>query len=481
MLAAGVCASASAGSTPRWLEIRSPHFIVVCDGSARQAENVANHFEQIRRVFHDAFPTARMDPAEPVLIFAVRNGSDLKKLVPSYWNRRGHMHPAGVFLSAPDRNYVALRMDDNKDSDNQVVYHEYMHVLERLNFGSLPLWLSEGLADFYGSVRIAGKQVGAGYPIEGHLDVLRSGRWLPLKKLLSAGYSSRYYNNGDLATVFYAESWELTHYLLVGEGGAHHGALMEYERLVENGTSSVAAARREFGDLGRLEIRLKIYARKTIFPYYRMKAPFEGKKRDFPETKLTPAQADAAQGDFYVTSGEPAAAKAMLDEAVRLDPELAAAWVSLGRLLLGAPDSRAAIAPLDRAIALDPKNSKAYYFRALAAIHGRLSGPEMAGVEKDLQKSIALNFNFAAGYRLLAEIYAAGGKKLGAAMALARRAVNLGPGSPENYLSVAIVLAAQGKTVLSYAEGQRALSLAATPEQRKEVEDFLKQFPASKK
>jgi hypothetical protein len=38
----------------------------------------------------------------------------------------------------------------------------------------------------------------------------------------------------------------------------------------------------------------------------------------------------------------------------------------------------------------------------------------------------------------------------------------------------------EAKTALAYVEGQRAMSLAATPRQRQDVEDFLRRFPAGK-
>ena len=35
-----------------WLEVRSPHFIVLSDSSEKQARHVADQFERMRTVFH---------------------------------------------------------------------------------------------------------------------------------------------------------------------------------------------------------------------------------------------------------------------------------------------------------------------------------------------------------------------------------------------------------------------------------------------
>ena len=39
----------------KWVEVRSPHFIVVSNAGAQQAKNTANQFEQIRERFLRAF------------------------------------------------------------------------------------------------------------------------------------------------------------------------------------------------------------------------------------------------------------------------------------------------------------------------------------------------------------------------------------------------------------------------------------------
>ena len=38
-----------------WLEVRSPHFIVLSNSSEKQARHVADQFERMRGVFHERF------------------------------------------------------------------------------------------------------------------------------------------------------------------------------------------------------------------------------------------------------------------------------------------------------------------------------------------------------------------------------------------------------------------------------------------
>src|SRR4029077_20698479 len=89
------CARAWAASDPNqgWIEVRSPHFVVSSNAGEKEARRVADQFEQIRALFHTAFPNLRVDPAEPVLILAAKNENTMKMLLPEEWEAKGHVHP----------------------------------------------------------------------------------------------------------------------------------------------------------------------------------------------------------------------------------------------------------------------------------------------------------------------------------------------------------------------------------------------------
>ena len=55
-----------------WIEVRSPHFVVASNAGEKEARRIADQFEQIRALFHTAFPNLRVDPSEPVLILAAK-------------------------------------------------------------------------------------------------------------------------------------------------------------------------------------------------------------------------------------------------------------------------------------------------------------------------------------------------------------------------------------------------------------------------
>jgi hypothetical protein len=161
---------AAHASSDQWVGVRSPHFIVASDAGEKRARQTAHQFEQIRGLFHTLFQ-ARVDPMQPVIVLAVRDERGLKELLPRYWEREGGVRPAGVFASRDDKDYVALRLDAGGPNPFHVVYHEYVHLLLSLNFRRLPLWLDEGLAEFYASAVIDDDEVRWGQPFSGSPDV----------------------------------------------------------------------------------------------------------------------------------------------------------------------------------------------------------------------------------------------------------------------------------------------------------------------
>ena len=52
--------------------------------------------------------------------------------------------------------------------------------------------------------------------IENHIFQLRE-RFIPLRELMAVRHDSPLYNEGDRRSIFYAESWALLHYFMVGK------------------------------------------------------------------------------------------------------------------------------------------------------------------------------------------------------------------------------------------------------------------------
>ena len=104
-----------------WIEVRTPNFTVISNAGEKEARKIADQFEQIREVFHSAFPKLRTEIGKPVVIFAVKNEESLKLLLPEYWETKGHAHPAGIYVPGEAEHFVAVRTDIQGDNPYEIV------------------------------------------------------------------------------------------------------------------------------------------------------------------------------------------------------------------------------------------------------------------------------------------------------------------------------------------------------------------------
>ncbi len=468
---------AGAGDKPQtWTEVRSPHFVVVTNASAKQGRRVADQFEQERAVFQMLVPHARLDPGVLFLILAVKDEKSLPDLLPAYWEKKGLMHPAGYFASGQDKHYVALRMDVQGDTPYHVLYHEYVHLLVRLNFEHIPVWLNEGLAEFYGNMSIGEKEVTLGNYSLSHLMQLRQSKLLPLDVLFLADAHSPYYNEENKASVFYAESWALVHYLMLGKDAAHSGQLVQYLKLIqEKKLDALEAARSAFGDLGQLFRTLSGYWRQESFPYLRMKSPALLTDNDFPTREIPAAESLAVRGDFYVHTQRPVEARDILQQAQALDPKLASIYESFGLLALHEGNIAQATESFARAAELDSHSFLAQYFAAIAAIQQAGSPDDLDRAETRFKRAIELNPDYAEAYSSLAHVYLLRGDNLEKALEFAQAAVSLEPGTIAYRLNLGYVLLRMRRTADALAIGQRILAQATTEQDRLAARSFLDQ------
>lgn len=432
--------SAHGQKAETWIEVRSPHFVVVSNAGERQARGTAGQFEQFRTVYQSAFPKARVDSSTPLIIFAVKDEKGLKALLPEFWEKKGQMHPAGYFQAGTEKNYAALRLDTQGEYPFHVIYHEYVHMLTRLNFDELPIWLSEGLAELFGYATLGEKQSLLGRASEYRLQVLKDNRLLPIDVLLTVDHKSPHYSEANKTTIFYAQSWALTHYLMLGDKTAHFNELVNYLNLLQQGVPEKEAATRAFGDLKQLEKKLEAYVRQESYYVIPVKTAVDIDEKQFPVRMLAPAESLALRGDFYLHTQRFNEARAALEQALQLDPNSAAANESLGFLYFRQNNREAAAKYLANAVKLDSRSFLAHYYSAMFAFQRQDAGGALEEAENHLRRSLELNPAFAPSYSNLATLIAARGGNLEQALQFATTAAKLEPGELSHHLSVASVL-----------------------------------------
>ena len=196
-----------------WTEIRSPHFRVLTNGSTQNAIKVVREFEQLRWVFATRFPGMRLESGAPLLVIAVRDEATAKALDPSFRGSAGDQ-VAGLFRHGWEKQFALVRLDTFEgDGAKEVVYHEYTHTILHLNSHWLPLWLDEGMAEFYAYTRFDEHKIYLGAPTV-RVRSLHGSVPNSIEQIMVVTQRSPFYETES----FYAESWALVHFLIYGPG-----------------------------------------------------------------------------------------------------------------------------------------------------------------------------------------------------------------------------------------------------------------------
>lgn len=464
---------APAGAKDAWIEVQSPNFKVISNASEKEARKIADQFEQFRELFHTTFPKLRVDLGKPLIILAVKNEDSLKILLPGYWETKGHAHPAGLYAPGEERHFVALRTNFGAENPYEIVYHEYTHAIMNLNFRDLPIWLGEGLAEFYGNSTIHDKEVEIGKVSPYHLQILQENRLIPIDALMAVDANSPYYNEQNRVSVFYAESWAIVHYLMLDPGARKQQLLSNFLTAWTASGNQVEAAQSAFGDWKKFAEAMEAYARQRAFYISRVQTSIRGDPKSYSSREEPPAELAAYRALFYLHTQRPKEAKSSAEEALNADPQLPLAYEARGMLEFTNQDYSAAEADFARAIELGSASFVPYFFAALTRLHGGLPLDDQDERRTALlEKAVAMNSQFAPAYSALASLYSTRPETRDKAIAAGRKAVELEPGNLTYRINYAYVLLNSGKTADARALAARIEQVARTPAERSDADEL---------
>ncbi len=459
----------SASASGNWIEVQSPHFRVQSNAGEKEARKVADQFEQIRNMFHMAFSALRVDPPQPIVIVAAKNENTIKMFLPEEWEVKGHLHHAGMYQPAQDKDYVVLRLDTQGDNPFHTLYHEYTHALLRLNFSNLPLWLNEGLAEFFGNTTLGDKEIKTGTIDSGHLYLLNQSKLIPIETLLEVDHRSPYYNETNRASVFYAESWALVHFLMMDEDARQKQLLKNFLSAWGKSGNQVDAAREAFGDLKQFGKKIEAYSRQGSFRIGIVKAGQGAAEKRYAVRSVSAGEALATRGDFFTHHNRVEQAQPILEEALKTEPNLPFAHEALGYYHYRRHETEEADKEMVEAIKLGAAGFASQYFHGFFLMqkggYGGESAKEATGI---LEKAVQLNPEFAPGFEALAQAYSHSPETQKQAVNAGIKAAQLDPGQLAYSINLAYLLLNNSRFSEARIMAQRILA-AATNAGEKEV------------
>jgi tetratricopeptide (TPR) repeat protein len=464
----------SAVAADNWIEVRSPHFLVTSNAGEKEARKVADQFEQIRRMFQSAFPALRVDPAQPIIIVAAKNESTIKFFLPEEWEVKGHIHHTGMYQPGQDKDYVVLRLDSEGSNPFHTLYHEYTHALLRLNFSNLPIWLNEGLAEFFGNSTLGDKEIKTGAIDPGHLYLLNQSKLIPIETLLEIDHNSPYYNETNRASVFYAESWAVVHYLMMDNDARQKQLMKNFLNGWQKSGNQLEAAREAFGDLKQFGKRIESYARQASFQIGVVKVGQEAADKNYAVRSVSPGEALALRGDFYSHHNRVDQALPVLEEAVKTEPNLPFAHEALSFYHYRRHEIDDADKEIMEAIKLGATGFAPHYFHGVLLMQrSGLIGEAAEEAKSSLQKAVQRNPQFAPAYEGLSQAYSRSPETQKQAVNAAIKAAQLDPGQLSYSINLAYLLLNSSRFAEARIMAQRILAAAASPGEKEVANSLL--------
>jgi FimV-like protein len=464
-----------------WVSVRTKNFLMVGNASEKDIRRVALKLEQFREAFTNLFPNITFNTPVPTTVIVFKSDSSFEPFKPG-------PNVAGYFQSGQDVNYITLTTEVRGQQDPfSVIFHEYTHLLINNTFPRAPVWFNEGLAEYYSTFSITDDQkVVIGAPIVSHVWRLRESQMLPLKTLFEVDQSSPHYNERNKQTIFYAQSWVLMHYLLIGKKVGQVEQLGKFLMLMDTKTPMDQAFRQAFGvPFETMEKDLRNYVNGN--KYYSLTGHFE-KKLEIDTTAeaipLTDAEVQAYLGDLLLHSHR-ADAYTYLENALKLDPNNAMAHTSLGMAYFHEGKVSEAHASLERAVAANSQNYLAHYYYAyILSRSGPGGGPAVVGYPADvaakirehLEKAIALRPDYPEPYSLLAFISLVTGKGVDESLVSLKKISASLPGRHDLTLMLAQLYMEKGERKLAREMLQQVVKLSGDEQVRQDATGLLSQL-----
>jgi tetratricopeptide (TPR) repeat protein len=252
-LAATLCWAACFASEPKWIRLKSTNFELFTRAGERTGRETIKYLETVRSFFAAATGPPKAGLAIRVVLFQDEA---------AYHEYQPKAFAAAHYLSMDERDLIVIGRFDAEHA--AVVIHEYVHLLVRHLNDDVPLWLNEGLAEYYSSLKPKGNQAIIGDLHLSRLAALRRDVWVNVERIVKADESSPYYNEKDKASAFYNESWALVH--MLAESPSYREKFRDFLSAIEEKGDSAAAFESAYGKtLAEMNRELRTYVESRTF------------------------------------------------------------------------------------------------------------------------------------------------------------------------------------------------------------------------
>jgi tetratricopeptide (TPR) repeat protein len=436
---------ANALTQRHWFEARTAYFQIFSCGSTQEVARLAVRLEQFRDAY-SRLAGAQAVASPPIIVMAFPDQATMRPFLPLYEGKPANL--TAFFSRGSDQNLMVLPLSSLEAGSLKVVFHEYTHLLLRHNQPYWPMWLAEGMAELYSTFEVyGGYHARIGEPIGSHVRFLEHTPLMPLRQLFAVTRESPEYNERQHQGVFYAESWLLSHYLMLGENAAHKANFRQLTPLLRLGQSPAQAFTNAFHtSLPAMEAELRAYLARGRFRSLELTLSASvATARAFVTRGLTPMEVYYRLGDELLHIGRLETAEAYFLEAKKLGAASPLPYEGLGQLAARRGQPAEAVRLLREAMRRGPLNFLGHYTYAREKYLLTGNGPNLHTLDKEsaaeiraeLQKSLALMPDFGPAHHLLGFFEMVQGENLPDAEKQIERAIQLEPENQSYLLTLA--------------------------------------------
>jgi tetratricopeptide (TPR) repeat protein len=245
----------------RW-KVPTEHFRVESNLPRKRVAEYGVLLEEFCKTVKDGLALAI--PKEPLPVYIFRTRKEFKDFAKSE-NSGLTEHVVG-FYRPPykgGREYLALfDFRDDPEDTLDTLLHEATHwIIRHGSTADVPMWLNEGLAEYFGGSTYRYKKFQAGGIQDARLlwflDMVEQGTLIPLDDLTSDDGSKREKFGLD----HYAESWLFCHFLLHARQGSYRGAFRDSVRGLVRDCRDQLLHRMERKDFKKITEEMTAYAK----------------------------------------------------------------------------------------------------------------------------------------------------------------------------------------------------------------------------
>ncbi len=301
---------------------------------------VAKQLLRLRNAFETQTGLADLSQAS-VRVYLFRRQTDFHPF-------RDNDSVRGFYRPAQDRDMIVLH--ESADDLLRVAFHEYTHLVLHRSRVALPLWLDEGLAEFFSTAVVDGRNMMTGRPVPSHVATLRTIRLVPLSKLEEVDRDSAFYR--DAHALFYGESWALVH--MLASERPYSERFPEWLVAITTGIKAADATRRIYGKTEEALLKdLQQYINAGVYSTRTLKGDSQDNELES-VTGIPAREADVMLVRLLVELGR-------LDQAEERVRDMPDALVARAEIAMARGKSEEALLLFEKALARGTRTADTYY------------------------------------------------------------------------------------------------------------------------